>query len=399
MSREIAHVTIRLNEVAEPVQVLRDAPYRFQLDPRGLPEGSNRLLVEIVYADGGSERKEIPFTVARASGIQVEGLDPGNTIRNRLDVTVRPARPRPPAPRLGAGIGVAATVAVLGAIWALFATAAPSHRPEKAPTSTASAAGAAGAAAPGPAAAAPGTIQVSPAVLEAGQEVYTKRCASCHQPKGTGIPATFPPLAGNPHLSDAELIVHNVHSGHTGKITVEGKPFDQTMPPIGAAFTATQIAEVATYVRNSWGNAFGPVTTKQVKKFLASDSTAASEAAESQPVDAALLKEGAAVYKKFCVSCHQPKGTGIPATFPPLAGNPHLSDAELIVHNVHSGHTGKIKVEGKPFDQTMPPIGAGLSPRQIAAVATYVRNTWGNHFGGVSAKEAERILGTKGSKP
>jgi mono/diheme cytochrome c family protein len=108
----------------------------------------------------------------------------------------------------------------------------------------------------------------SQAAMEAGKKLYEKDCAACHQQNGKGVPGVFPPLAGNPNLKDAKLVVTTIKKGRAAGLTVEGKRFDQPMPPIGAAYTPAQVAEVATYVRGSWGNRFGPVTAEEAEKAL-----------------------------------------------------------------------------------------------------------------------------------
>ncbi len=242
------------------------------------------------------------------------------------------------------------------------------------------------------------SVAVDTGYLKAGGSLFDEKCSTCHQMNGTGVPSTFPPLAGNPNLKDLALIVTTVHGGHSGKIEVNGKTFNQTMPAIGADFTALEIAQVATYIRNSWGNSFGGVDLAAVKKILdpSSGKTATSEA--KPPVDGALLKKGESLFNTKCATCHQKTGKGVPGTFPPLADNANLSSDVLIVTTVHGGHSGKIQVNGKTFDQTMPAIGADFSPEQLAAVATYVRNSWGNDFGGVSAARAKKILSASSGK-
>jgi cytochrome c oxidase subunit 2 len=115
------------------------------------------------------------------------------------------------------------------------------------------------------------------------------------------------------------------------------------------------------------------------------------------PVNQALWKEGQDVYAKNCAACHQGSGEGIPLSFPPLAGNPNLGDAQLVVDTVYRGRSGAITVNGKSFDGTMPPVGADLSNKDVAAVATYIRNNWGNIFGGVTEKEVSQILSGRSS--
>jgi mono/diheme cytochrome c family protein len=237
------------------------------------------------------------------------------------------------------------------------------------------------------------TVAVSSAALKAGGTLYDEHCLTCHQENGKGVPGTFPPLAGNRNLSNLRLIVETVHGGHSGKITVNGKTFDQTMPALGAGFSALEIAEVATFIRNSWGNDFGGVELSAVKKLLLGKGSAKAESTSSAlPVDGALLKKGQTLYELHCMTCHQSTGKGIPGTFPPLVDNATLSDAGFIFGVVHNGHSGSITVNGITFDQTMPAIGTAFSAEELAAVATYIRNSWGNDFGGVTTKEAERFL-------
>jgi cytochrome c oxidase subunit 2 len=110
------------------------------------------------------------------------------------------------------------------------------------------------------------------------------------------------------------------------------------------------------------------------------------------PVDPALMKLGKSVYADTCSKCHQSNGKGIPGAFPPLADNPNLKKVEMVVTTVKSGHSGPINIKGREFDQTMPPMGADLSNKQLAAVATYIRNSWGNKFGGVTEKQVAEIV-------
>jgi mono/diheme cytochrome c family protein len=273
---------------------------------------------------------------------------------------------------------VPAAIALAGLIWALFALAAPA-----APGGASQGDGARGSKDPG----APVNIDF----LKAGGALYDEHCLSCHQEDGKGVTGTFPPLAGNPALADQQLVVNTVHGGHSGLIQVNGKPFDQTMPAVGTGFTAKEIAEVGTFIRNSWGNEFGGVEVDAVRQLLQRGS--GGPVGSALPVDGALLKEGEGLYRLHCGTCHQLNGKGIAGTFPPLADNTALKDAALIVKTVRTGHSGMITVNGRTLDQTMPAVGAGFSAEQLAAVATYIRNSWGNDFGGVSQAEVEKILG------
>ncbi len=86
---------------------------------------------------------------------------------------------------------------------------------------------------------------------------------------------------------------------------------------------------------------------------------------------AALMDEGATVYRSNCHGCHGADGEGQPPAqdaAPALAGNSSLRSVGVIVFQVING------------GDYMPPFG-GLSNQQIAAVATYIRNSFGNDFG------------------
>jgi cytochrome c oxidase subunit II len=139
-----------------------------------------------------------------------------------------------PAPAGGAAVASAAP-----------APAAPS--PAAAP--------AAAPAAPAPAAAAPAAAPAKlghDELVANGQKVYSANCVACHQAGGTGMPPAFPPLAGS-------KVVAGPVEGHINQI-LKGK---NAMPPF-ASLSDTDIASVATYERNSWGNHSGDVQPAQV---------------------------------------------------------------------------------------------------------------------------------------
>ena len=105
--------------------------------------------------------------------------------------------------------------------------------------------------------------------LARGQTVYMQVCFACHQPTGLGLPGMFPPLASSDWVAakKPDRIIRMVLHGFTGPITLNGKPFASPaplMPPQGAALSDTQIADVLTYVRSSFGNKAAAVTPAEV---------------------------------------------------------------------------------------------------------------------------------------
>jgi len=93
-------------------------------------------------------------------------------------------------------------------------------------------------------------------------------------------------------------------------------------------------------------------------------------------------KTGERLYNAQCVACHQGNGAGVPGAFPPLAGSSWvLGDEQRIVKILLHGLNGPIEVKGNSYNGNMPAFGesgAGWDDFQIAAVATYVRQSWDN---------------------
>ena len=104
--------------------------------------------------------------------------------------------------------------------------------------------------------------------MERGKKVFLSACFACHMQEGQGLPAVFPPLAGSDFLkADRDRAIKIPIKGLSGPIVVNGKPYNNLMPP--QQFTDDQIADVLTYVMNSWGNDFGTVSTTDVKRVRA----------------------------------------------------------------------------------------------------------------------------------
>ena len=101
--------------------------------------------------------------------------------------------------------------------------------------------------------------------MERGKKVFLTSCFACHMANGEGLPGVFPPLAKSDYLkADKHRAIRAVAKGLSGPITVTGKPYNNMMPP--QALDDAQIADVLTYVMNSWGNDDGTVTVDDVKR-------------------------------------------------------------------------------------------------------------------------------------
>ncbi len=118
-----------------------------------------------------------------------------------------------------------------------------------------------------------------PQRLAAGQKVYEAQCQACHQPNGLGMTGVFPPLARSDYLlADKRRAIAIVLHGKQGPITVNKQQYDAVMPPMGAAMSDQEIADVMTYVLNSWGNKGGVVAAAEVEALRSPDRYAPSAA-------------------------------------------------------------------------------------------------------------------------
>jgi nitrite reductase (NO-forming) len=120
-----------------------------------------------------------------------------------------------------------------------------------------------------------GTLTVEDQV-RAGQELFAGTCSVCHQANGAGLPGVFPPLAKSDFLAaDLNRATRAVLHGLTGKVTVNGQEYNSVMPPMNQ-LNDDEVANILTYVLNSWGNPGGRVSKDDVKKLRATPTAAAS---------------------------------------------------------------------------------------------------------------------------
>ena len=101
-----------------------------------------------------------------------------------------------------------------------------------------------------------------------GRILYLNHCSSCHQADGKGLAKLYPPLNGSDYLEgNVEGVVCSIKNGLSGPILVNGVEYNQPMPA-NAKLTPLEIAEITTYVYNSWGRSDGLIGVLQVEKTL-----------------------------------------------------------------------------------------------------------------------------------
>ncbi len=102
------------------------------------------------------------------------------------------------------------------------------------------------------------------------------------------------------------------------------------------------------------------------------------------------MKFGAAIFGDECAACHTPSGKGVARLFPVLAGPRAVQSAypTSILHVILDGACS-VGTAGAPTAPAMPGFRVLLDDREIAAVATYIRNAWGNTEPSISAGDVK----------
>lgn len=222
-------------------------------------------------------------------------------------------------------------------------------------------------------------------------------CSSCHTARDTlGGPRLGSELAG------ATIPMRNWYASSltSDEVTGLGSWTEEDIADLlktGVSHRGTASGPMAEVVASSLQHLDQPdiaamaTYLKTMPKTAASDTVAIVRTPGNM---AAILKQGANLYKKHCVECHRADGKGIPPAYPPLAGNPSLAGhstlnaLRMVLNGGYPPSTG-----GNPRPYGMPPFGVRLDDGEIAAVVTYIRSSWGNNGGAVSPLEVSRSRG------
>ena len=108
-----------------------------------------------------------------------------------------------------------------------------------------------------------------------------------------------------------------------------------------------------------------------------------------------ILTRGKRIYEAHCAECHQSTGKGVSTVYPPLAGNSSVttkSPINAIRMALHGGYPPSTVRNPRPYG--MPPFGQSLNNEDVAAVVSYIRNTWGNRAPMVQSFEVDRHRAT-----
>jgi mono/diheme cytochrome c family protein len=116
---------------------------------------------------------------------------------------------------------------------------------------------------------------------------------------------------------------------------------------------------------------------------------------------AAAFARGKKLYEQNCGVCHGVDGLGKPGQAPPLAGSEWVmaKGVQRLTHIPLTGLAGSIMVEKQSWNLQMAAMGAALPDADLAAVLTYIRGSWGNGMGEVTADDVKAARAAIGAHP
>jgi mono/diheme cytochrome c family protein len=209
-------------------------------------------------------------------------------------------------------------------------------------------------------------------------------CGTCHTPKrllggdknsaaltGATLQGWFAPdITNDPRKGigawSREDLAQYLKSG-ANKWTLASGPMGEAISHSTSQMNDEDILAIATYLKESGD---GTVSARP-------DPVAANNN---------VMRAGAAIYKDSCAACHRDSGEGEVKLFPRLAGSAQVqSDDPTTLARVVLHGTRAVSTSGAPTGPAMPSFDWRLDDTQVAAVLTYIRNTWGNAAGSVSA--------------
>lgn len=101
-----------------------------------------------------------------------------------------------------------------------------------------------------------------------GRLLYNQHCSNCHKSDGSGLGRLIPPLAKADYLlQNPQEAVCIIKWGHEGSMVVNGTEYNQPMPP-NPQLKDIEIAEIATYILNAWGNKGSFIHVTQAQLWL-----------------------------------------------------------------------------------------------------------------------------------
>lgn len=221
-------------------------------------------------------------------------------------------------------------------------------------------------------------------------------CSACHSPRNfMGAEKSSMAMTGGEYTDKVP----------SGELRTWSAP---NLTDVSNGLGSWPVAEVAAYLktgRNSFSETHGPmneVILNSTRHLSDADVTAMAVYLKSLPgnegdigkaASAQVLKDGETLYNVNCGTCHQPDGLGASSADAgaKLVGNPMVqasNPASLINVILYGPHLAKLS--GPKRWKDMPEFGSKLADEEIAAIASYLRNAWGNVGGAVSEEQVAK---------
>ena len=211
-------------------------------------------------------------------------------------------------------------------------------------------------------------------------------------------------LRYNTHrIADSAALLEKAAADENGRVRLEATIAASWFPNNAAARKIVAIA--ASKPQDEWNKA----PTKAVADRLSGVTEVERPEFAAMPVPAHLKGPAAEQYKAgqqvyfregHCVTCHQPNGKGLDPAFPSIENSPWVSgDKERLIKIAMYGLMGPLEVNGKKYDGQVPmtPFGGMLKDDEMAAVLTFVRNSFGNKAEPIQSSEVQKVReATKG---
>lgn len=227
-------------------------------------------------------------------------------------------------------------------------------------------------------------------------------CGTCHTPRGifleekdtsgrtnlflsgTSLDASFPiDLRGNEAsglgLWTTDEIANVLGAGRVERFAVSGQ-MAEVVEHSTQFIMSADLRAIATYLKSL------EPAPGQTASFVADRTTYAEYLAGKATTP------GARIYMDSCAACHRLSGQGEPFVFPKLSGNTSLlsRDASSLIAIIIGGG----RVPSTALAQSglaMPGFGWRYSDEDLAQLATFVRNAWGNHAGRVTSTQVHQV--------
>jgi mono/diheme cytochrome c family protein len=214
-------------------------------------------------------------------------------------------------------------------------------------------------------------------------------CGACHTPfNAFGASKDDKYLQGNQIDNWTAPNITNDRPAGLGKWTVE-----DIVQYLKTGQTSFSLASgpMKDVIENSTSH-MSDADLKAIAVYLKERGAAGSAAPTPLPASDPRMQMGEAIFIDTCAACHMRSGAGVERMFPKLAGNVVTTQddpASLIRIVVGGGRAAA--TDSRPTSPAMPSLGYRLNDAQIAAVVTYVRNSWGNAAAPVSAEAVQEL--------